>query len=211
MHRTVPRGMDRNSPTGEATLSYSGAIQAMQNWSLDGRRIFMDTQAYDSIIQFCVDQHAKFDAQAWKRRGNADRKLVALTANYLSMTSWFGYEDQLKRIAGDIDGSLSNSDEFNREMDAIGFDLALFAASVRGAIAVKNTPTASRPAPPSNASGWPLARPWPRRSPSSRASPPREAGGWLSCPVTQSTAPGTIPWCDRGARLPGPRSRRTPQ
>ena len=104
----------------------------------------MNTQAYESIAQFCVEQHGRFDPQAWKRRSVADWKLVAVAAKYLSMTSWFGHEDQLERIAVDIDAGVSDSSEFNREMGLIGLDLALFSATVRCAIAARKIP-----APPS--------------------------------------------------------------
>ena len=85
----------------------------------------MNTQAYESIAQFCVEQHGRFDPQAWKRRGAADRKLVAVAAKYLSMTSWFGHEEQLEQIAVDIDSALADDTQFNRELGSIGFDLAL--------------------------------------------------------------------------------------
>jgi hypothetical protein len=104
----------------------------------------MNSQAYESIAQFCVEQHTRFDPQAWRRRGAADRKLVAVTAKYLSMTSWFGHEDQLERIAVDIDAGVADSSEFNRELGAIGLDLARFSTSVRSGIAARKHP----PAPP---------------------------------------------------------------
>ena len=100
----------------------------------------MDAQAYDSIAEFCVDQHGKFDPRAWKRRSAADKKLVAVAAKYLSMTNWFGHVDQLERIAIDIDASLASSADFDRELEAIGFDLALFSASVRCGIAARKLP-----------------------------------------------------------------------
>jgi hypothetical protein len=100
----------------------------------------MNTQAYESIAQFCVEQYGRFDAQAWKRRGAADRKLVAVAAKYLSMTSWFGYESELEHISKEIDGGLADSTEFNRELGAIGLDLALFSASVRCGIAARKYP-----------------------------------------------------------------------
>ena len=100
----------------------------------------MNTQAYESIAQFCVEQYDKFDPQAWKRRSVADRKLIAVAAKYLSMTSWFGYESELEQIADEIDAALADSAEFNRELAAIGLDLALFSASVRCGIAAKKTP-----------------------------------------------------------------------
>ena len=40
------------------------------------------------------------------------------------MTSWFGHMDQLERIAVDIDASLASSTGFNRELEAVGFDLS---------------------------------------------------------------------------------------
>jgi hypothetical protein len=100
----------------------------------------MNTQAYESIAQFCVEQYSRFDPQAWKRRSVADRKLVAVAAKYLSMTSWFGYETELEQIAEEIDSGLVDTAEFNRELGAIGFDLALFSASVRCGIASKKIP-----------------------------------------------------------------------
>ena len=99
----------------------------------------MNTQAYESIAQFCVEQYDKFDPQAWKRRSVADRKLVAVAAKYLSMTSWFGYESELEQIADEIDAALADSAEFYRELGSIGLDLALFSASVRCGIAAKKT------------------------------------------------------------------------
>jgi len=106
----------------------------------------MNTQAYESIAQFCVEQHGRFDPQAWKRRGAADRKLVAVAAKYLSMTSWFGHEEQLEQIAVDIDSALADDTQFNRELGSIGFDLALFSASVRCGIAARRPLVpASRP------------------------------------------------------------------
>ena len=100
----------------------------------------MNTQAYESIAQFCVEQYGRFDPQAWKRRGAADRKLVAVAAKYLSMTSWFGHEDQLEQIAVDIDSALADDSQFNRELGSIGLDLALFSASVRCGIASRKAP-----------------------------------------------------------------------
>jgi hypothetical protein len=102
----------------------------------------MNNEAYESIAQFCMTQHRNFDAKAWKRRSAADRKLVAVAAKYLSMTSWFGHEEELERIAEDIEPCLADSTEFNRELNAIGLDLALFSASVRCGIATRKAPPA---------------------------------------------------------------------
>ena len=105
----------------------------------------MDTQAYDSIVQFCVEQHVNFDVQAWRRRSAADRKLIAVTAKYLSMTSWFGHEDQLERLAVEFDPCLVDSSEFDRESGAIGFNLAFFSSAVRFGIAARKAPATRVP------------------------------------------------------------------
>lgn len=107
----------------------------------------MNTQAYESIAQFCVEQHGRFDRQAWRRRSIADRRLVAVAAKYLSMTSWFGHEDELEAIAVDIDASLADSAEFDRELGSIGLDLALFSATVRCGIASRKAPVVPIRAP----------------------------------------------------------------
>ena len=100
----------------------------------------MNTLAYESIAQFCIEQHTRFDSQAWRRRGAADTKLIAVAAKYLSMTSWFGHEEQLEKIAVDIDASVADDQRFHDELGSIGLDLALFSASVRGGIATRKAP-----------------------------------------------------------------------
>lgn len=100
----------------------------------------MNTQAYESIAQFCVDQHGRFDPQTWRRRGAVDRKLVAVAAKYLSMTSWYGYEDELDQIAVEIDPTLADDSKFNRELGSIDLDLARFSAAVRCGIAARKLP-----------------------------------------------------------------------
>ena len=57
------------------------------------------------------------------------------------MTSWFGHEDQLERLAVDLDPALADNAEFDRELGAIGLDLALFSASVRLGIAARKLPS----------------------------------------------------------------------
>lgn len=104
----------------------------------------MNTQAYESIAQFCVQQHVRFDPAAWRRRAAADRKLVAVAAKYLSMTSWYGHEDELEAIAIDIDTAVADDTEFHRELGSIGFDLALFSATVRCGIASLKAPLVQR-------------------------------------------------------------------
>ena len=95
----------------------------------------MDHRGTDSLVQFCIHQRYAFDAGAWRRRGAADGKVIALTAKYLSMTSWFGREDELERIARELDAVVVGASEFQREVRAIGLDLAYISARVRFGIA----------------------------------------------------------------------------
>lgn len=95
----------------------------------------MDHRGTDSLVQFCIHQRFVFDAGAWRRRGAADGKVIALTAKYLSMTSWFGREDELERIARELDAAVVGASEFQREVRAIGLDLGYISARVRFGIA----------------------------------------------------------------------------
>jgi hypothetical protein len=88
----------------------------------------------DSLAQFCIAQRDAFNRDDWYARFNVDRKAVALAARYLSMTSWYGHEEELEQIAVATD-AFDNSYGLHRESQAIGFDLPHFSYTVRSGIA----------------------------------------------------------------------------
>lgn len=97
----------------------------------------MDRQAIDRLARFCASQSGRFDIQAWLGFSEADTKAVGLAARYLSMTSWYGYEDDLAEIAGKlgVDADVSDSIGLYLEARTLGFDLSYFSAAVRLGIA----------------------------------------------------------------------------
>lgn len=97
----------------------------------------MDELAFDSLAQFCADQFSQFEAAAWMDRSSIDGKVHAVVAKYLSMTSWYGHEVELERIAANTDSTLANIAGFHREAQAIGLDLGSFSAMVRRRIALR--------------------------------------------------------------------------
>jgi hypothetical protein len=61
-----------------------------------------ETAVTSELGRFCADQYYSFDERAWLARAAADGARVAAVAEYLSATSWFGYEDELASIAAAI-------------------------------------------------------------------------------------------------------------
>jgi len=98
----------------------------------------MDKLALDSLAQFCAEQAGPFDPEVWTDRAAIDGKGLAVVAKYLSMTSWYGYEEQLECIAASIDTGVSELAGFQRQVLAIGLDLTRFSALVRRAIALRH-------------------------------------------------------------------------
>jgi hypothetical protein len=99
----------------------------------------MNQPALDSLARFCADQRQSFESNAWLNCSDADRRTIAIVAKYLSMTSWYGHEDELVNIAAEIDPEVSNDFGFDGEAKAIGFDLMHFSTTVRYRIALQRT------------------------------------------------------------------------
>jgi hypothetical protein len=99
--------------------------------------MIMSKQEADSLAQFCADQYYAFDANRWLQRSTGDRNASAVAAMYLAMTSWYGHEEQLERIAARSRASHPDATELQDEAHLNGLDLAAFSASVRYAIALK--------------------------------------------------------------------------
>ena len=54
----------------------------------------------DTLAKFCIEQSLAFDAHDWLLLTEFDERKVGLAAKYLSMTSWYGHEEDLEAIAG---------------------------------------------------------------------------------------------------------------
>ncbi len=104
----------------------------------------MDRHATDLLAQFCIAQRKAFDPQDWHVRFDIDGEAVALAAKYLSMTSWYGHEDELEEIVAQTQVFGENSAGLHRESRAMDFDLPYFSAKVRLGIAAAQTKTQPR-------------------------------------------------------------------
>jgi len=74
----------------------------------------MNEQESVALAQFCADQYYAFDARAWHRRSKYDRNASTVAAMYLSMTSWYGHERELERIASGALALHASGEEFQR-------------------------------------------------------------------------------------------------
>jgi hypothetical protein len=99
----------------------------------------MDEPAHESLAQFCADQFRTFDAAAWADKCLTDRRAIAVTATYLSMTSWYGHQEELERIAVGVDEHPLSFSRFNCEKQAIGLDLNTLSTKLRLKIAVSQS------------------------------------------------------------------------
>ncbi|MFM9880390.1 MAG: hypothetical protein ACKVOO_08280, partial [Burkholderiaceae bacterium] len=52
----------------------------------------VDGRKFSAMATFCSDQRCHFDPAAWLRRSASEGKVVAVVAQYLAMTSWYGHE-----------------------------------------------------------------------------------------------------------------------
>jgi hypothetical protein len=96
----------------------------------------MEQPVLDSLASFCAEQRQTFESSAWLTHGDADRRTLAVIAKYLSMTSWYGHEDELVNIASEIHPAIADEAGFHLESQAIGFDLKHFSSRVRYRIAL---------------------------------------------------------------------------
>ena len=105
----------------------------------------MDRQATESLARFCIQQRNAFDPDDWYQRSETDGKVVALAAKYLSMTSWYGHDDELVDIAAKIHPGLESGAGLYGEAQAMGFDWPYLSTSVRIGIALQQVQQAVPP------------------------------------------------------------------
>lgn len=91
----------------------------------------MDRHTTSALAKFCVDQCNTFNFRDWLLLQGIDDKAVALAARYLSMTSWYGHEDELEEIATRIHAFEQNTSVLYDESRQIDFDLPYFSVMVR--------------------------------------------------------------------------------
>lgn len=86
-----------------------------------------------SLANFCADQNSDFDATIWvdPHASAMQRQTLAFAAQYLSMASWYGYQNQLAGIAELLQPGIGQMGTFMRLAHEIGLDLADFSTAVR--------------------------------------------------------------------------------
>lgn len=99
----------------------------------------MNQQESEALAQFCADQYYAFDARAWHQRSQYDRNASTVAALYLSMTSWYGHEDELERVAAGALALHASGEDFRAGAQASSFDSARFSAMVRSEIAARQS------------------------------------------------------------------------
>jgi len=106
----------------------------------------MDRHSLGALAHFCTYQQDELDAPTWLSQGAADPKAYGVAAKYLSMTSWYGHEQELERIAAQLCPALLARGAFERESQSIGFDLAYFSSSLRYRIGLRGARKAAETA-----------------------------------------------------------------
>ena len=91
----------------------------------------MDKQTLDSLARFCAAQRYAFDIRVWLSQRVFDTKVLAVAAKFLSMTSWYGHEDELTQICERLHAGVVTREWFDQEADAMGFDMGNFSATTR--------------------------------------------------------------------------------
>ena len=115
----------------------------------------MDKALIQSLAKFCADQQDAFNAEAWLavRGGESQNSSVAFAtiAKYLSMTSWYGHEEELEAIAVELYAPLASPGEFERVAHDCDFDTGGFSVALRYRLAMRqlglNVQDASRKSP----------------------------------------------------------------
>lgn len=92
----------------------------------------MDSEPQSGIEEFCAAQYYAFDAGAWLARAASDGLRVAAAAEYLSLTSWYGHEEELASVAAHIRATLATG-------AAAGIPLAHFSARTRYLLAQRQS------------------------------------------------------------------------
>jgi len=112
----------------------------------------MDKHDLELLTQFCTEQRSNFDPKAWERGQPIDSRLLAVTAHYLSMTSWYGHEFELESIAEAHLPGISDKRRFNSELRDLAIDIPYLSATIRYRTEMRRIVAGTSP------KFWPYAR-----------------------------------------------------
>ncbi len=79
---------------GEKTL-------ARGRWGVTFGRV-MNRESESCLVGFCVEQHGRFDAEAWGRFSMVSRAELAAVARYLAGVAWYGHAAELAEVAAEL-------------------------------------------------------------------------------------------------------------
>jgi hypothetical protein len=91
----------------------------------------MTRNEFDVLIKFCAEQHNSFNESSWISVPNVNRELLAVSAKFLSVSHWFGHEDELTKLAEKIDGNMISMDYFTKQAVLLGFEFGKFSSSLK--------------------------------------------------------------------------------
>ena len=91
----------------------------------------MEMLDLELLTQFCTNQRSEFNRDRWLVGNPLDSRLLAVIANYLSMTSWYGHEVELELIAEDLLPGISDKRCFNKELRELAPDISYLSATIR--------------------------------------------------------------------------------
>jgi hypothetical protein len=78
------------------------------------------------LLDFCIQQHARFTAEAWDRFDALNTKEKATVARFLAGVEWYGHREELARLADSL-----TAEKFAELSAATGFDGGRFAGLLR--------------------------------------------------------------------------------
>ena len=91
----------------------------------------MDKHDLELLTEFCTEQRWNFDPKAWQLAQRIDSRLLAVTARYLSLTSWYGHEQELEVIGEALLPGVSNKRRFDGVLEELSVDIPYLSATIR--------------------------------------------------------------------------------
>ncbi len=86
----------------------------------------MNRDSESQLVRFCVEQHGRFDADAWGQFSAVSSLELATTARYLAGVEWYGHRAALVEVAAAL-----TSRPFAELVRATNFDASRFAGLLK--------------------------------------------------------------------------------